>query len=91
MGTKNLSSTSVNNMTRKEFIKDMSKMENICIRLTTDCDIWQNEAIYDMAVAILHILQDILKKDGKLVCYDCEMRYDCFPGESVPPCMKGAR
>lgn len=88
---KTRSSISVTNMAKNPLYKDSSNMEDIMNRIGADHDIWQNEAVYMIARAVWDSINYILKKDGKPVCYDCEMRYDCFPGESVPPCMKGAR
>ena len=78
-------------MARNPLSKHASNMEDIMIRIGTNNDIWQNEAVYQMANAIMDTIIYILKKEGKLVCYDCDMRYDCFPGNSIPPCMKGAK
>ena len=49
-----------------ELTKDMDNMENILIRLETSKeDIWQDRFIYEIAVAIGHILQHIIKEMDK--------------------------
>lgn len=45
--------------------EDMNRMEDAAIRTSTRPDIWQDQIIYWMCVAILHILQWILRRDGK--------------------------
>ena len=48
-----------------ELIKDLNNMEDIMCRTADRCDIWQDRFIYEIAVAIGHILQHIIKEMDK--------------------------
>ena len=50
-------------MTRKEAMtEDLKRMEAVCERTATRCDIWQDRLIYWMAVALVHLLEAQIKK-----------------------------
>lgn len=49
---------------KQELIKDADMMEDICIRTSDTCDMWQNHFIYAMAKAILHIITYLVKYKG---------------------------
>ena len=42
--------------------EDAQRMEDVCCRLAQPTDIWQDRIVYWMAVAILHIIEWIVKK-----------------------------
>lgn len=50
---------------RDELIRDMEAMEQGMERTADRCDIWQDRLIYAMCLAIYHILQWILRREGK--------------------------
>lgn len=50
---------------RDELIRDMEAMEQGMERTADRCDIWQDRLIYAMCKAIYHILQWILRREGK--------------------------
>lgn len=52
-------------MSRDELVKDADRMENICILLGDRQDIWQDRLVYWIAVAVLHLLQDAVKRKDK--------------------------
>ena len=53
-------------MTLTDALKDdAQRMEDVCIKLGNRTDIWQDRIIYWMAVAILHIIEWIVKKGEK--------------------------
>ena len=52
-------------MSRDELVKDADRMENICIMLGDRQDIWQDRLVYWIAVAVLHLLQDTVKRKDK--------------------------
>lgn len=52
-------------MSRDELVKDADRMENICILLGDRQDIWQDRIIYWIAVAVLHLLKDAVKRKDK--------------------------
>ena len=49
-------------MTRDDLVRDATRIEEIAERTAGRCDIWQDRYIYWMAVAILHLLQDAIKR-----------------------------
>lgn len=51
-------------MSRDELVQDADRMEEICCRLASRQDIWQDRLIYWLAVAVLHLLQAALRKGG---------------------------
>lgn len=52
-------------MIRDELVRDADRMEEICCRLASRQDIWQDHMIYWLAVAVLHLLQAALRKGGE--------------------------
>lgn len=50
---------------RDELIRDMEAMEQGMERTAGRCDIWQDRLIYAMCLAIYHILQWIVRREGK--------------------------
>ena len=52
-------------MSREELVKDADRMENICIMLGDRQDIWQDRLVYWIAVAVLHLLRDAVKRKDK--------------------------
>ena len=52
-------------MTREELIADAQHMEDACCRLAKPTDIWQDRIIYWICVAILHLIELVLKKGDK--------------------------
>lgn len=60
-------------MKRSTLIKDADNMENIAIKLGDRQDIWQDRFIYEIAIAIKHILDYIIKNIDKqmLKCPNC--------------------
>ena len=51
-------------MTRDVLLEDAQRMEEACERTVNRCDIWQDRIIYWIAVAVLHLLLDAIKKKG---------------------------
>ena len=51
-------------MTRDVLLEDAQRMEEVCERTVNRCDIWQDRIIYWIAVAVLHLLLDAIKKKG---------------------------
>lgn len=49
-------------MTRDDLVKDARNMEEIAERTASRCDIWQDRFIYWMAIAILHLLQEAIRR-----------------------------
>lgn len=47
---------------RDELVKDAERMEEVCCRLSVREDIWQDRIIYWIAVAVLHLLRDAIKR-----------------------------
>ena len=45
--------------------EDMRRMEDAAIRTSNRPDIWQDQIIYWMCVAILHLIEWVLKKGDK--------------------------
>ena len=43
--------------------EDAQRMEEACERTVNRCDIWQDRIVYWMAVALLHIITWILRKE----------------------------
>lgn len=52
-------------MSRDELVKDAERMEEVCCRLAGREDIWQDRLIYWVAVAVLHLLRDAIKRKDK--------------------------
>ena len=52
-------------MLREELAKDASRMEEISEKTASRCDIWQDRYVYWIAVAIVHILTWILRRDSE--------------------------
>ena len=52
-------------MKRSVLVEDAHNMEDIAIKLGDRQDIWQDRFIYEIAVAIGHILQHIIKEIDK--------------------------
>ena len=50
---------------RETLLRDMEAMEQGMERTADRCDIWQDRLIYSMCLAIYHILQWILRREGK--------------------------
>ena len=57
-----ISRDAVKNAMHDALIDDAAHMESVCERTAGRCDIWQDRAVYWMAVAILHILTWILRR-----------------------------
>ena len=49
-------------MTRDDLIQDAERMEEVCCRLSGREDIWQDRIIYWIAVAVLHLLKDAIRR-----------------------------
>lgn len=49
-------------MSRDELMRDTERMEQVCIRLGGQTDIWQSRCIYWIAVAVMHLLQDAITR-----------------------------
>lgn len=47
---------------RDELIKDLDNMEEVCCRLAGREDIWQDRIIYWIAVAVLHLLREAIRR-----------------------------
>lgn len=45
--------------------KDMDNMENVLQRTAQRTDIWQDRAVYNIALAVYHIIGYILRKDTR--------------------------
>lgn len=50
-------------MLRDELLKDARHMEEISEKTANRCDIWQDRYVYWIAVALLHILSWILRRE----------------------------
>lgn len=50
----------------KQLLKDKDRMEEIALRTVDRADIWQDRFIYWMAVALIHILDWIIRKENKI-------------------------
>jgi len=50
---------------RDELIHDMENMADGLSRTADRCDIWQDRLIYAMCLAIYHILQWIVRREGR--------------------------
>lgn len=50
---------------RDQLVKDGNEVEDIAVRMQFDRDIWQNRVIYVLAVALLHVIQYLLKQKEK--------------------------
>ena len=50
---------------KTKYTEDAERMEQIAERLSRRSDIWQDRFLYWMAVAILHVLQWINKKESE--------------------------
>lgn len=50
---------------RDDLIRDLDNMETAMCRTADRCDIWQDRIIYAMCLAIYHILQWIVRREGK--------------------------
>lgn len=48
---------------RDALIKDLAHMEEACERTANRTEIWQDRIIYWMAVALVHIITWILRKE----------------------------
>ena len=55
-------------MSKLKLIQDAENMQEITERLATRDDIWQDRYIYWIAVAVLHLLEEVirLKRNSKL-------------------------
>lgn len=47
---------------RDELVNDAERMEDVCCRLAGREDIWQDRIIYWIAVAVLHLLKDAIRR-----------------------------
>ncbi len=50
---------------RDALVEDLAHAEEACERTATRADIWQDRIVYWMAVAIVHIITWILRKEDK--------------------------
>lgn len=50
---------------RESLIRDMENMEDGLSRTADRCDIWQDRLIYALCLAVYHILDYIIRKEGK--------------------------
>lgn len=48
---------------REALIKDLRHMEEACERTVGRTDIWQDRIVYWMAVALVHVITWILRKE----------------------------
>lgn len=48
-------------MSKTKLVRDAENMEEITQRLATRDDIWQDRYIYWIAVAVLHLLEEVIK------------------------------
>ena len=54
-------------MSKNKLVQDAERMEEITERLVERDDIWQDRYIYWIAVAVLHLLQEVLKLKREIV------------------------
>jgi len=82
-------------MLRDSLMSDLDNMEEAASRTVDRCDIWQDRIIYSISVAIIHIIQWILKDEKKKVvpmkrdtwiCETCEY-YPPSSGDGKPCCV----
>jgi len=52
-------------MTCETLIADAQRMEDACSRLANRQDIWQDRIVYWICVAVLHLLQNEIRRYGK--------------------------
>lgn len=50
---------------RDELVKDARRMEEITEKTANRCDIWQDRYVYWIAVAIVHILTWIMRRESE--------------------------
>lgn len=52
-------------MLKDSLLSDLNNMEDAASRTANRCDIWQDRLIYHICVAIIHIIQWIIRKETK--------------------------
>lgn len=50
---------------RAALVEDAQHMEEACERLVDRSDIWQDRIVYWLCVAVLHLLQNEIKRIGR--------------------------
>lgn len=50
---------------RDQLILDLENMENGAAMTADRCDIWQDRLIYNICVALVHLLRWTIKEEGK--------------------------
>lgn len=53
-------------MNKAKLIRDAENMQEITERLVQRDDIWQDRYVYWIAVAVLHIIEELIKLKGEM-------------------------